>query len=117
MGPEYVVISERLIQELVDRSAKAGKEIQNVQLRPPFTGVTAGKQSTKGNYHLLAEQVTEAVSDETGTPEWPGEYIGARLGFSGWLFSFEAERTPVIWLAAEFDQSLWRDPLKSVRPL
>jgi hypothetical protein len=106
VGPEYVVLSERLVQELVDRSAKAGREIQNVQLRPPLTGITAGRRGIDGNYHLLAEQITEAVSDETGTPEWPGEYIGARLGFSGWLFSFEAERTPVVWFVSEFDQSL-----------
>ncbi|HEX5762292.1 MAG TPA: hypothetical protein VFY04_04140 [Solirubrobacterales bacterium] len=65
-----------------------------------------GRRSIEGNYHRLAEQVTEAVSDETGTPEWPGQYIGARLDLSGWLFSFEAERTPVVWLVAEFDQNL-----------
>jgi hypothetical protein len=106
VGPEYLVISERLIQELVDRAAKAGKELQNLQLRPPLTGLTIGKRSSDGNYHRMAEEVTEAVSDETGTLEWPGTYIGARLGLDGWLFSFEAERTPVVWLVAEHEDNL-----------
>jgi Family of unknown function (DUF7019) len=106
MGPEYVVISERMIQELVDRSANAGIKIDAVQLRPPFTAVNLRKGDPSVNYPLLAERVTEVLSDQTGSLEYPGEYIGLRAHFSGWLFSFEAERTPVVWLASLDEASL-----------
>lgn len=106
MGPEYVVISERLVQELIDRAATSGFAVENVQVRPPFSGVTAGRKTFKENYHRLAEQITEAVADETGTPEWPGIYIGTRGLFSAWIFSFDVERTPVVWMASETEGSL-----------
>jgi len=106
MGPEYVVISERLVQELVDRAETAGFSIQGVQIRPPFSAVSAGRKTFKENYHRLAEQVTEVVADETGTPEWPGTYIGARGRFSAWIFSFDVERTPVVWMASEDEGTL-----------
>lgn len=106
MGPEYVVISERLVQEIIDRAESAGFAVQNVQVRPPFTSLTAGKKAFKENYHRLAEQVTKALDDETGTPEWPGQYIGLRGHFSAWLFSFDVERTPVVWLATEVGGTL-----------
>jgi hypothetical protein len=106
MGPEYIVISNRMIQELVDRAAKKGIGVDSVQLRPPFTSATVRKRGQSANYNLLAEQITEVVSDQTGTPEYPGEYIGTRAHFLGWLFSFDAERTPVVWLAAADEDSL-----------
>jgi hypothetical protein len=106
MGPEYVVISERMVQELVNRAAKKGFAVQNVQVRAPFVGLAAGRKTFDLNYHRLAEQVTEAVADETGTPEWPGKYIGTRGLFSAWMFSFGVERTPVVWMASEVEGSL-----------
>ena len=106
MQPEYVVISERLVQEVVDRAASSGFKLKDVQIRPPFTGIDISKANPAGNAHLLAEQVTQALADQTGTPEWPGDYIGVRATFKGWVFSFDAERTPVVWLTAQPDAAL-----------
>lgn len=106
MVPEYVVISERMIQELVDRSASAGIKVDGVQVRAPFAAANLRKGDPSANYPLLAEQVTDLLSDQTGSPEYPGEYIGMRAHFVGWLFSFDAERTPVVWLASLDNGSL-----------
>lgn len=106
MGPEYLVLSERMIQELINRAAASGITLDSVQIRPPLTSATFRTKDSNGNYNQLAEQITELVSDETGTPEYPGTYIGIRAHFLGWLFSFDAERTPVVWLAALDEDSL-----------
>jgi hypothetical protein len=106
MRPEYVVISERLIQEVLDRAATTGFKLENVQIRPPFSAASIRKGEATGNYHLLAEQVEAALYDYTGTPEYPGDYIGTRAHFKGWVFSFDAERTPVVWLSAEWSGTL-----------
>jgi hypothetical protein len=106
MRPEYVVISERMIQELMDRSESSGLAVDGVQIRPPFSALNVRRGESRVSYPSLSEQVTETLSDQTGTPEYPGEYIGMRAHFNGWLFSFEAERTPVVWLASLDDRSL-----------
>jgi hypothetical protein len=99
--PEYKILSERLIQEVIDRAAKTGFRPQDVQLRPPFTGATFGRATEEKNWHVLAERVEQALYDQTGTPEFPGEYIGLRGSFDGWTFMFDYERAKVAWLAAE----------------
>ena len=43
MGPEYVVTSERMILELIDRAAASGIGLDNVQLRPHLASATFRK--------------------------------------------------------------------------
>jgi hypothetical protein len=106
MAPEYQILSERLLREIVDRKAKSGFKLTALQIKPPLAGATFGNSETGVNYHLLAEQAEKALYDETGTPEDPGTYIGVRASFQGWIFTFDEERAKVGWLAAESDDSL-----------
>ncbi len=106
MHPEYVVLSERMIQELIDRLASQGIGVETVQLRSPIASANLRRKDASSNYVLLAEQIAQVLHDKTGTPEFPGEYIGTRERFKGWLFSFDAERTPVVWLASQENHSL-----------
>lgn len=108
MGPEYVLISERMIQELVERAAGVGFQVDAVQVRPPFTGISASRGDREGNNHLLCEQVTAALFDDTGTVEWPGTYIGARANFKGWMFSIDTggHSVPVVWMTGEVPETL-----------
>jgi hypothetical protein len=104
--PEYKILSERLIQEVIDRSTRSGFRPQDVQIRPPFTGATFARPGGDQNFHVLAERVETALDDQTGTPEYPGEYIGLRARFSGWIFTFHIERAKVAWLASDSSQTL-----------
>jgi len=105
MEPEYVLISERMIEEILARIRSSGVGVQGAQVRAPFVSVNLGKKQVPAGLPSLAEQVTEVVADHTGTPEHPGQYIGVRANFLGWLWTSQ-RRTPVAWLVAQDEESL-----------
>lgn len=105
--PPYVVISERMIQEIVDRSANAGIGVDGFSLGIKSAGITFGRRGSSGNFHVLAERVEEVLHDEMGDLEQPGEFIGLRAAFQGWLFtSTEGAPSPVVWLTSKVDGNL-----------
>lgn len=107
LRPSYVVISERMIQEIVDRSAKTGIGVSGGSLGFKSVGITFGKRGSSGNFHALAEKVEEALHDETGNLDQPGEYIGLRASFQGWIFtSTEGAPSPVVWLSSVVNDNL-----------
>lgn len=107
MQPEYILISERLVQEIVDRAAKPGVKIKGGQVGLPFAKADIGPTSPAANAHVLAKQAEDLLHDETGTIDVPGTYVGLRAHFDGWMFSFaEGQPSPVAWLSAEIEDNL-----------
>ncbi len=107
MQPEYVLISERLVQEIVDRAVKPGVKIKGGQVGLPFAKADIEATTPAANTHVLAKQAEDLLRDDTGTIDLPGTYIGLRAHFDGWMFSFaEGQPSPVAWLSAEIDDNL-----------
>jgi Family of unknown function (DUF7019) len=102
-GSEYVYVSDRLINDIVDQLAAAEGRlgVGNMQFKLPFFALESRYRDLGINRYAQAGRATEAVADLTGSFEVPGPFVRGRAQMSWWeLKVTEHPVVRVAWLVA-----------------